>query len=68
MLDTVYVVTWRYIDGSGSGATAAFSDKARAEGLVELLIGADSIRQFKIEAVPFDFGAVGVNPSHGGKQ
>jgi hypothetical protein len=68
MLDTAYVITWRYSDGSGGGATAAFSDKARAEKLVELLLANDSARQFKIEAVPFDFGTAGVPPSDGGQR
>lgn len=67
----VYVITWRYSDGSGSGATAAFTDKARAEKLVEILDKTDSMQHFKIEAVPFDFGAIhspGVGGSGGGKE
>lgn len=54
MLETAYVITWRYSDGSGSGATAAFMDKKRAERLVELLAADTSARNYKIEAVPFD--------------
>lgn len=56
-MEMVYVITWRYSDGSGSGATAAFTDKSRAEKLVDILLASDSMRNFKIEAVPFDFGA-----------
>jgi hypothetical protein len=53
MLDTAYVITWRYSDGSGSGATAVFTDKARAERLLEIL-KADAMRDYKVDAVPFD--------------
>ena len=54
MLDTAYVITWRYHDNSGSGATAAFTDKDRAEKLLQILNDSDSMRNFKVEAVPFD--------------
>jgi hypothetical protein len=54
MLDVAYVITWRYSDGSGSGATAAFTNKARAEVLVQVLQQDVSMRQYKLEAVPFD--------------
>lgn len=54
MLETAYVVTWRWSDGSGSGATAAFIDKKRAERLIEVLTADTNGRYYKIEAVPFD--------------
>jgi hypothetical protein len=54
MLDTVYVIAWRWNDGSGSGATAAFVDKARAERLLEVLTADACGRSYKLEAVAFD--------------
>lgn len=48
-----YVVTWRWSDGSGSGATAVFLDRARADALVKILAEGSS-RDHKVEAVPFD--------------
>lgn len=51
---TAYVVTWRYGDGSASGATAVFLSKARAERMLEILNASDSMRNHKIEAVPLD--------------
>lgn len=67
MAETAYVITWRYSDGSASGATAAFTDKARAHRLLEILNTTDSVRNFKIEAVPFDFGTLGVETVDGGQ-
>jgi hypothetical protein len=49
-----YVITWRYGDGSASGAVAGFTDRKRAERLLELLNAQDSMRQFKLEPVPFE--------------
>lgn len=57
MLETAYVITWRWSDGSGSGATAAFMDKARAEVLLKVLTADPTGRDYKIEAVPFDSAA-----------
>jgi hypothetical protein len=54
MLETAYVVTWRWSDGSGSGALAVFMDKRRAERLVEALRADCTSRDHNIEAVPFD--------------
>lgn len=54
MLETAYVITWRWSDGSGSGATAAFVHKARADRLLEVLTADPTGRDYKIEAVPFD--------------
>jgi hypothetical protein len=54
MLQIAYVVTWRWSDGSGSGATAVFMDKARAEVLIKVLTADTASRDYKIEAVPFD--------------
>lgn len=54
MIDVVYVVLWRYGDGSASGAVAAFSTSAAAEKLVALLKDQESRRSFKIEAIPFE--------------
>jgi hypothetical protein len=57
MTETAYVITWRWSDGSGSGATAAFVNKARAERLIEVLTADTNARDYKIEAVPFDSSA-----------
>jgi hypothetical protein len=53
-MSVAYVITWRYGDGSGSGATAVFLDKTRAERMLEILNASDSMRSFKIETVPMD--------------
>jgi hypothetical protein len=54
MLDTAYVITWRYSDGSGSGATAVFVDRHRAEVLLGVLTADVASRNYQIEPVAFD--------------
>jgi hypothetical protein len=61
MLETAYVITWRHSDGSGSGATAAFTSKDRADVLLKIL-QQDGMLSYKLEAVPFD-SAPGVKTS-----
>jgi hypothetical protein len=66
MVETAYVITWRHSDGSGSGATAVFMDRARAEVMLKIL-AENSFVTHKTEAVPFD-SAAGVPPIDGGQQ
>lgn len=54
MLDTVYIVAWRWSDGSGSGPTAAFVDKMRAEKLLEVLSSEPCGKEYTLIEAPFD--------------
>jgi hypothetical protein len=54
MTEIAYVITWRYSDGSGSGAVAAFVDMERAEALIRILRDEGASRDYRLDAVPFD--------------
>ena len=49
----VYVIAWRYGDGSGSGAVSAHGTREDAETMLEILVQQDSMRSFSIHPVPF---------------
>lgn len=51
-MNVVYVITWRYSDGSSSGAVSAHASKASAEAMLAILNDQDGIRQYVIETVP----------------
>lgn len=50
----IYVITWRYGDGSGSGALRVFTNKDRAEADLRMLMSVDAGRQFELEEVEWD--------------
>lgn len=54
MIDVCYVISWRYSDGSGNGTVCAHHDKARAEAMLRILTDQADMRNFTLEAVPYD--------------
>lgn len=51
----VYVVIWRYCDGSASGAVSAHGTKEAADRMVDLLaLHGDGMKRFVVEAVPYE--------------
>lgn len=51
----VYVVLWRYSDGSASGAVCALWSKSAADRMLKLLEShGDSMKRYEIEAIPCD--------------
>jgi len=50
-MEDVYVIWWKYGDGSGCGVMRAYADRQRAEEDLELLVF-DSNRQFEIAELP----------------
>lgn len=52
-MKVVYVIAWRYGDGSASGVVSAHGTREGAEVMLEILVQQDSMRNFNIHAVPF---------------
>ena len=50
-MEDVYVIWWRYSDGSGAGVLRAYADRQRAEEDLDLLTFEGS-REYKIEELP----------------
>jgi hypothetical protein len=50
----IYVITWRYGDGSGSGAVAGFRTEEAAQNMLAILNQQDSMRNYAIVAIPFE--------------
>lgn len=50
---TIYIVSWRYTDGSGSGPVCALWSKPAAERMLEILCRhAAGMKLFHVDAVP----------------
>lgn len=50
---TAYVVTWRYLDGSGSGVVSVHWTQQAAEGLCEILsTHGDTMKTYGVAVVP----------------
>lgn len=53
MFDTVFVVNWRYCDGSASGTVRVYKNKSSAERDLEMLNKYLEGRLFSMEEVDF---------------
>lgn len=51
---TVWVVEWRYIDGSDGGTVMVFAEQDKAEDLVRLLTEHSGTRSFRAVEVAYD--------------
>lgn len=51
MLPTIYVLTWRYSDGSDHGVIRAFTSEADAHDLHDLLVEHSGTKQFDVVEV-----------------
>ena len=51
----IYLITWRYIDGSASGAVSAHGTEEGAARIVELLNQhGDGMKRFAVIPTPFE--------------
>lgn len=51
-IKTVWVLWYRYTDGSGAGVVRAYSSEDRAQLDLELLQGNDGFKAFEVEELP----------------
>lgn len=54
----VWVLWWRWYDGSGMGVLRAYTDEQRAKADLDL-VKTDAIRDYVLEAVPL-YGAISI--------
>ena len=56
-MKTIFVITWKYIDGSGYGTVRAYELRQTAESDLQLLVAhGDGMKDFKIEEILFNDG------------
>lgn len=51
-MSVIYVIVWRYSDGSASGAVSAHQTQANAEAMLSILEAQESSRRYAIETIP----------------
>jgi len=58
MMKIIYVISWRYSDGSASGVVSAHGTREGAEVMLGILADhCDGVRGFSIHEVPFQEAA-----------